>query len=179
MSIARNKLAQIHIAKQQLGMLDEDYRAVLYRCARVTSAKKLDERGARAVLEEFRKMGWKPKAPARAGRVPNTFNKHEQMAKIEAQLSDLNAPWEYAQAIARQQFGIERIDWLRTESQFRAVIAALHAEQEKRDMLAALDALLTEQGKTRADLAEELSLPPRWQRNRRVLQSLIQHYAPE
>ena len=123
--ISKRKLAQIHVAKAQLGLSDDDYRAILARTAGVSSAKELTERTVGGVLHEFRRLGWQPKAPKRAGRVPNTFNKHEQLAKIEALLTEMALSWEYAGAIAKRQTGIDRIDWLRTEAQFRGVIAAL------------------------------------------------------
>ncbi|MEQ4538045.1 MAG: regulatory protein GemA [Billgrantia sp.] len=172
--ISRGKLAQIHIAKQQLGLDDEAYRALLARAAGVSSAKDLTDRGVSLVLNEFKRLGWQPKAPKRAGRKPNTFNKHEQMIKIEAQLAALGAPWAYAEAIARQQTGIERIDWLRTERQFRGVIAALHVEQEKRGLLAYIDECLAAMGETREGVARRYRVPPRWERNLAVLKALAE-----
>ncbi|WIX31226.1 regulatory protein GemA [Salinicola sp. JS01] len=177
--IHRGKLAQIHVAKAQLGLGDDEYRALLGRVAGVSSAKELTDRNVGAVINELRRLGFKPRAPKRAGRVPNTFNKHEQMTKIEAQLADLGAPWEYAQAIAKQQFGIERIDWLRTEAQFRAVIAALDVEQEKRALLAAIDTELAARHQTRDQLASQLSLPARWQRDRRLMRTLLERFETE
>ncbi|SFT74127.1 gp16 family protein [Halomonas saccharevitans] len=171
--ISKNKLAQIHIARQQLGLADDEYRAVLARVAGVRSAKDLDGRTAARVLEEFRRLGWKPKAPKRAGRVPNTLNKHEMMGKIEALLSELGASWAYAEAIAKRQTGIERIDWLRTEKQFRGVIAALEAEREKRSRLAAVDRFLAYVGENRESLARRYRLPPGWERDRQLLGRLL------
>lgn len=172
--ISKGKLAQIHIAKQQLGLSDDEYRAILARTAGVSSSKDLTDRNVGAVLNEFRRLGFQPKAPKRAGRKPNTFNKREQLAKIEAQLADMGLSWEYAGAIAKRQTGIERIDWLRTEKQFTGVIAALDKEQEKRGLLAYVDECLTDMGKTREELADRYSLPEKWERNLAVLKKLAE-----
>ncbi|ACL72736.1 bacteriophage protein [Thioalkalivibrio sulfidiphilus HL-EbGr7] len=170
--ISRGKLAQIHIAKQQLGLDDEAYRALLARAAGVSSSKQLDDRGVTLVLNEFKRLGFKPRVPKRAGRLPNTFNKHEQMAKIEAQLADMGLAWAYAEAIAKRQTGIERLDWLRTEKQFKGVIAALHIEQEKRGYLEYIDRCLVAMGETRENLPRRYRLPQRWERNLPVLKAL-------
>lgn len=58
-----NGLAQIHIAKAQLGMADDTYRQVLWAVARVKSAKDLDHAGRQKVLDHFKACGWKPAPP--------------------------------------------------------------------------------------------------------------------
>lgn len=173
--ISKNKLAQIHIARQQLGLSDDEYRAILARTVGVSSAKELTDSSVGRVLHEFKRLGFKPKAPKRAGRVPNTLNKHEMMGKVEALLSELGASWVYAQAIAKRQTGIERIDWLRTEAQFRGVIAALEVELEKRWGLSAVDDELKRLGMTRDQVAERYALSPGWQRNRKSLAALVEY----
>lgn len=60
------ELAQIHIARAQLGLDDETYRAILWAVARVRSAKDLDWTGRKRVLEHFKAKGWKPAAPKKA-----------------------------------------------------------------------------------------------------------------
>lgn len=172
--ISKSKIAQIHIAKSQLGLSDDDYRAILARTAGVSSSKDLTNKTVGAVLHEFRRLGWQPKAPKRAGRKPNTFNKHYQMDKIEAQLADMDLSWEYAQAIAKRQTGIERIDWLRTEAQFKGVIAALDKEQEKRALILKVDESLAGMGKTRAELADRYELPSGWERHIPTLRKLVE-----
>lgn len=60
------ELAQIHIARQQLGLDDDTYRAILWTVARVRSAKDLDWTGRKALLEHFKAKGWKPAPPKQA-----------------------------------------------------------------------------------------------------------------
>jgi hypothetical protein len=56
-------LAAIHVAKKQLGLEDDDYRAILARVTGKSSARDLDEAGRGKVLAEFRRLGF-VKAPS-------------------------------------------------------------------------------------------------------------------
>jgi len=172
--ISKNKLAQIHVAKAQLGLSDDEYRAILARTAGVSSAKELTDRNVGAVIHEFRRLGFQPKAPKRAGRVPNNLYRDEMVAKIEAQLSELGASWGYAEAIARRQTGIARIEWLKTEKQYRGVIAALDVELEKRDRLAAIDRHLEKTDQTRESFAGRCRLPQGWERHLPTLRAICE-----
>lgn len=67
-------LAKIHLAKQQLGLDDATYRALLQRVAGVDSARDLDPGGRGQVLAELRRLGWRPRLPPLTG----------QAAKIRA-----------------------------------------------------------------------------------------------
>lgn len=60
------ELAQIHIARAQLGLDDDTYRAILWTVGRVRSAKDLDWTGRKALLDHFKAKGWKPAAPKQA-----------------------------------------------------------------------------------------------------------------
>ena len=60
------EIAQIHIAKTQLGLDDATYRDVLWSVARVRSSKDLDWTGRKALLDHFKAKGWKPKPPKQA-----------------------------------------------------------------------------------------------------------------
>ncbi len=53
------QLAQIHIAKKQLGLDDDTYRDVLERVTGARSAKGLSGKSKDALIGEFKRMGWK------------------------------------------------------------------------------------------------------------------------
>lgn len=53
-------LAAIHIAKKQLGLDDDTYRAVLMRVTGKDSTRAMSERERIAVVSELRKQGFKP-----------------------------------------------------------------------------------------------------------------------
>ena len=57
----QSELAKIHIAKKDLGMEDDAYRAMLLDVAKVESSSKLDFHGRHAVLNRMKELGWKPK----------------------------------------------------------------------------------------------------------------------
>lgn len=86
--VRRRELAMIHIAKQQLGMAEESYRAILWTIARVESAGDLDWAGRKQLLEHMRKCGFKPRPPKRAGE--RELAEDEQSKKIRAMWLELH-----------------------------------------------------------------------------------------
>lgn len=60
-------LAKIHIAKKELCLDDDDYRSVLERITGKTSSADLSPSELGAVLEEFKRLGWKPEFKAKSG----------------------------------------------------------------------------------------------------------------
>ncbi len=175
MSITKATLSKIHIAKQQLRMDDDIYRGLLGRVAGVRSAKDLNTRQASAVLLEFERLGFKPAPSPKAKGKPHNFNKlPAEIEVIEAQLADMKLPWSYADRIARQMFGVARVAWLKKPDQVKAVLAALHVEQEKRGLLASVEALCAQLGIEHPEQAAGLEqLPKDWKRQRPILKALV------
>lgn len=120
-----SSLAKIHIAKSQLGLDDDTYRALLARVAGVRSAKELSPRQIGAVLTEFERLGFKPKPAKKAGRaVPKPApDRASLVGKIEAFLAEANRPWAYADAMALRMFKVERVEWL-DSGQLQRLVAA-------------------------------------------------------
>lgn len=127
-TVRRSQLAQIHIAKSDLGLDDDTYRAMLMDIAGVDSSAKLTAKQRKAVLERFESKGWKNKKH-RAPEV--TAEKAPYIRKIGALLADMKLPWSYAHGISKQMFKKQRVQWCEAE-QLRAVVAALSKEQAKR-----------------------------------------------
>ncbi|MDX1464101.1 MAG: regulatory protein GemA [Halomonas sp.] len=130
--ISKGKLAQIHIAKAQLGLGDDEYRAILARTAGVSSAKQLTNRNVGNVLAEFRRLGWQPKPAKKAGRKPPRPPATRQvvMGKVEALLADAGRPWAYADGMARHMFRVERVDWL-DDAQLHKLMQALIIDNKR------------------------------------------------
>ncbi len=63
-------IAKVHVAKKQLGLDDETYRAVLRRVTGRDSAADLNEVQLGSVIREFVRLGWTGGADLRAGRTP-------------------------------------------------------------------------------------------------------------
>jgi phage gp16-like protein len=175
--LRKSELAQIHIAKGQLGMDDETYRAMLWTVGRVRSSADLDWAGRKRVMDHLKACG------ARLGRrqgAPSTLGREPMLQKIEALLADMGLPWAYADKVAEnitggQAGGIPRLAWVKETKHLKAVIAALTYEQEKRSLLARVDELLREAGKTRADVAERVAAGTKgdWTRNKAALKQLV------
>lgn len=129
-------LAKIHIAKQQLGLDDETYRALLARVAGVRSAKELNKRQTSAVLAEFERLGFQPKPAKKQGRkAPSPAQSRKAvMSKVEALLAEAKRPWEYADGMARHMFKIEKVEWL-NDSQLHRLMQALLIDAKRHGRL--------------------------------------------
>lgn len=130
-----NALAQIHIAKAQLGLDDDTYRAMLWGVARVRSARDLDFAGRTAVLEHLKKCGFKsapPKAPT-PGRPHNMTHPQRGalLGKIEALLLEAGRAWAYADGMARKMFSVDKLAFCH-EGQLHKLVAALEFDKRRR-----------------------------------------------
>lgn len=126
----RRDLARIHLAAKELGMDDEQYRAMLWTVARVESAADLDAVGRRAVLAHLASHKQARRQPHYPG-APHNLGRDEQLLKIEALLAEMRLPWRYADSIARRMWGIERTAWVRSPEHKRGIITALIKRRDK------------------------------------------------
>lgn len=131
-----NALAQIHIAKAQLGMDEETYRAMLWGVARVKSAGDLDHAGRAKVLAHMKASGFKDK---RAGKPRPAPDRAAQISKIEALLADAGRPWDYAHGMAKRMFAIERVDFCTPDHLQRLIAALVYDQQRRRERAAAAE----------------------------------------
>jgi phage gp16-like protein len=135
------EIAMIHIAKKELGLDDDTYRAVLWTCARVTSSKDLDFGGRKAVLAHFKARGWKSKPAAKSNtKIKLSLeDQHKMIRGLWLELFELGAVINSSeQSILRfvkNQTKIERMEWL-SSKQASNLIEALKSwlarEQKKR-----------------------------------------------
>jgi phage gp16-like protein len=102
-------LSRIHIAKKQLGLSEEEYRAILLGHGGASSSKDLDHAGRQRVLDYLKFRGFKPLASAKPKRPSRPTPKADALPmvrRIRAQLISLGRlPDEYADGIAKQMFG--------------------------------------------------------------------------
>ena len=120
------QLSKIHIAKKDLGLDEETYRALLGRVAGVRSAKDLTPRQTGAVLAEFVRLGWEPKpVKKQARKAPKAApDRAKLVGKIEAFLAEAKRSWAYADGMALRMFKVERVEWL-DPGQLQKMVAAL------------------------------------------------------
>ncbi|MDH5785350.1 MAG: regulatory protein GemA [Chromatiales bacterium] len=186
MSTRNAELAKIHLGKKQLALGDDAYRDMLWTVARVRSAKDLDEHQRHAVIKHLVKCGATFERPKKAGTRPHNYDRlPEYITKVEALLADMGLPWSYADTIARnitggrgnpeleKDPGVEKLAWVKGDKHWRAIIAALSVEREKRGLLAGVDLYLEHLGKDRAYLRKLFpKLPRGWERNRSWLRAI-------
>jgi len=173
----RRELATIHCLKRDLGLEDDTYRDVLWTCARVRSASKLDAHGRRDVIEHMRaRQGQNASArgrqsyPGRHSRV----DQDPQLAKVEALLTDMGLSWTYADGIAKRIAGVAKVAWVRSPDRLRAIIAALSYEQDKRQLLEQVDGALARLGWSRDDVQQACGLRAGWERHPVGLKTALQ-----
>ena len=154
--IKTKELAHIHIAKEELGLDNDTYRARLMQLSGVSSSKDLTATGRAKVLEHLKQAGFKGKKTYTQR--PHSADNKAQILKIEALLADMQLPWDYL--MARQQgkdgshrfptdcdtyaipgsrktlsmverlTGKKRLEWC-TKAELSKVIAALAIHQKK------------------------------------------------
>jgi phage gp16-like protein len=175
-------LAQIHIARKELALDEDTYRQMI---ATVTGGKRscsdCSVSELHKIVRHLKDRGFKARPRKRVAQHPGTphnLNSEPMLQKIEALLAELKAPWSYADAIAKRQYRIERVAWLRTVEQFRAVIAALDVELEKRRLLEGLERQLETRDLTLDDVEKQFpGIRKNWRRHRAMLGMLVEHYA--
>ena len=106
--IKRREITLIHIAKQQLGMDDETYRAMLWTVARVKSSIELDFAGRKKVLDHLKACGFKVVANEWAFIDKAAADRQPLLRKICAVCRSMKVGKRYAEGAARRQTGIAR-----------------------------------------------------------------------
>ena len=126
----RAMLCKVHIARKDLALDEDSYRAVLERITGKRSAAQLRQAELHDVIEEFKRLGWKAKktGPKRAGK--RALADGGQAAKIRAlwldlyHLGELRDPSEEALAgfVARVT-GVEALQWVDGDQADRVIKA--------------------------------------------------------
>ena len=126
-------LAKIHIAKKELQMADDTYRALLRAIGGVDSASQLDFTGRKRLLEHFKGCGWNGNTGGKRPRRPTPSEAAAPLCrKIRAQLISLgNLHDSYADGIAKQMFNVQFYEWCQPD-QLHAIVAALGKEQARK-----------------------------------------------
>ncbi|PTS73820.1 hypothetical protein DBR17_17885 [Sphingomonas sp. HMWF008] len=113
----RSLIGKVHVAKTQLGLADDDYRAVLLRVAGRSSAADCTEAELIAVVKDFERLGFspKPKAPGKPGARPADHPSARKARALWISLAQLgvvrNRDDSALEAFARRQLGVERLQW--------------------------------------------------------------------
>ncbi len=126
------ELARIHIAKKDLGMTDDDYRAMLFEITGKESAGELTAHQRYKVLDHLRSLleGPKKSYPGRPHNMDGRTSRDRQLKKIEALLTIGNKPWAYADALAKQICKVDRVMWVKDDDLYK-IIAALRKQAQR------------------------------------------------
>ena len=129
----RSMLAKVHIAKVQLRMTEDDYRAVLLRETGRTSAGDCDQAELHRLLSAFQRLGFDAKARPRGARPAD----HPAARKARAMwislglLGAIKDPSEKAlESFARRQIGCDRLQWANQALVYK-LVEALKAMAER------------------------------------------------
>lgn len=108
--LRKAELAQIHIAKAQLGLDEDTYRAMLWTVGRVKSSADLDWAGRKRVLDHLKAKGFTTARQADAwsfiDRAP--ADKKPALRVIVAICRKEGWSKAYAEGVARRQHGVDR-----------------------------------------------------------------------
>lgn len=135
--ITKKQIALLHVAKAQLGLSEETYREMLASVGVLSSVqldrKQFDELMRRLEAGGFRTTSTREyqrkKGPAKRQYTP-TPERARLLGKVGALLADMKLPDGYADGIARQMWGVDRVEWCRPD-QLKGVIAALVRRQKR------------------------------------------------
>lgn len=124
-----NATAAIHVAKKQLGLDDETYRALLERVTGEASTKDMTGRQRAAVLTELRRLGFKPAEKARQTRLEGPYAKKLQWLWIAGwNLGVIRSREDVSlTAFVKGRTGLDAVRFLRYHDDAQRAVAALKA----------------------------------------------------
>jgi phage gp16-like protein len=133
----RAEIAKIKIAQKQMGFDDELYRSILERLTGKRSAADLDARERGAVIQEFRRMGFRDAPSKRAGRARLADSPQSKLIRaLWLELLDLGALRDSSERalslFSERTCAIRELGWL-DQAHAAKVIGAL---QQWRDRVA-------------------------------------------
>lgn len=133
----RALLAKVHIAPKQLGMTDEDYRAVLHRVTGQYSAGQCTVPQLQALIDEFGRRGFSTQAPRPNRASAPRRADHPVARKARAMWISLGLLCAIRQseepaleAFAHRQLGCEKLQWA-NQAQGDRIIEALKQMAER------------------------------------------------
>lgn len=124
-------LAKVHIAKKELALAEDDYRALLVRITGKSSSRDCSEGELDRLLSEFKRLGWKPKTNGAASGVKKSGKPH--VRKVYALWGELDRAGALhdgsrgaLQSFVSRQTGVSSPEWL-TATQANQVTEGLKA----------------------------------------------------
>ncbi|MFW2176637.1 MULTISPECIES: gp16 family protein [unclassified Moraxella] len=120
----------IHVAKNELGLDDDTYRAMLTNTTGKTSSKDCTLPQLRSVLDTLKTKGFTVTPNPSKSSAPNLGEKPQvdevlqpMLGKIEALLLDGGYTWSYANGIAKNMFNKEKINLCGGQEMHQIIVA--------------------------------------------------------
>ncbi|MEQ9908132.1 regulatory protein GemA [Pectobacterium odoriferum] len=131
----RRMIGAIKAGQSALGWDDATYRSVLARLTGKSSSTLCSitelEKVKEYMHQQMHQQGY-PRRAKKHGRKPSVpASKKSVLSKIEALLADACRPWQYAETMAQQMFGVRYIDWLDIQ-QLTKLMQALIIDAKRR-----------------------------------------------
>ena len=130
--IGNKEKAIVHIAKQQLGMTEEEYRAALSKIG-VASSKNLTFDQYEEFLQKLKADGFVLKSQQKEtyGHHPRaSWDRVPLLKKIGALLVGMKLSWNYSDGIARRMFKVDCVSWC-VPDQLHNIVAALEYKRRR------------------------------------------------
>jgi phage gp16-like protein len=128
--IGNKEKALVHVAKQKLGLSDEDYRAILASVG-VSSSKELNHVQLDEVMRRFHSGGFRPINKFRRRKVSDP--KAPLLRKIAAILGATGLTDAYVNGMAVKMFGVQSYLWLDVEQLWKVVAAlSIYVKRKKK-----------------------------------------------
>jgi phage gp16-like protein len=130
-ALRKSELAIIHVAKKQLALEDDEYRSIMLTVTGKRSSADLDDVGRKALLDHFKKIGFKSKSGGH--KRPTVGDDREpRMRKIEALLADRKLPWKYADGMARNICKKESISFCDGQDLGKIIVALVQDAKRRK-----------------------------------------------
>lgn len=120
----RGLLAKVHIAKKELGLLDDDYRDILGREFGVTSSAALADRELENLVSYFKSKGWKNRKPEDRGK-----KSAAQVAALKERIgqevlhSEMTA--DRMRGLVRKFCGVDDLQWCGDAVRLKKLLAVI------------------------------------------------------
>ena len=112
----RSMIGKIKVAQKQLGLIDDDYRAILIRVAGVTSCADANVDQLEAIINELKRLGFVPLPPKSGRKAPIASSPSARKARaLWISLYQLDAiatkDEKSLEAFGRRQLKVDRLAW--------------------------------------------------------------------
>lgn len=130
-ALRKNELAMIHLAKKQLALEDDEYRAILLSVTGRQSSADLDWQGRKKLIDHFKKIGFKVAAKSAGRARPDVAPDRKRLIdKIEALLAEAKRPWSYIDGMVKRICKVDSIHFCTPEHLLK-IVAALSKDARR------------------------------------------------